>query len=367
MPRTAHRHTLDARVREELVALVGIPSVSGHEEAVRAYLRQRLAGLGLASEVDAVGNLVALAPGVGKPLLLNAHMDRVPPGRGHAPVVANGIMRGDGATNLGADDAAGLSIILLILEELARVDAPHPPVLALFTVEEEIGLRGALAFDPVPWNVEEGIVFDNAGAAGSIVTRASTYIAFDALLRGRGGHPGKELAGTVSAIEMLRHLTLPLGSLDGDTSRISLGTITGGTARNAIPAEVEVTGEVRSLLQGDALQALLDSVARHFTETAQRLGGSATSAFTPHGAGYTIPPDEPLLTRWRAAWEARGLGPAPLTSTFIGSDTNALRRALRVFTVSTGVEDEHTPEESIALAPLSDLILTALDLLRAPR
>ncbi|HEY7984146.1 MAG TPA: hypothetical protein VID73_08260, partial [Ktedonobacterales bacterium] len=58
---------------------------------------------------------------------------------------------------------------------------------------------------------------------------------------------------------------------------------------------------------------------------------------------------------WRAAWEAHGTPAAPIT-TFIGSDANALRRALKVVTVSTGVADEHTSAESIALAPLADLI-----------
>src|SRR5579859_7402942 len=99
-------------ITQSLIELAGISSTSGHEELVRAYLERRLADLGIPSHVDAAGNLIAALPGEGKPLLLNAHMDRVPPGRGHQPILRDGVLYSDGTTNLGADDAAGIVIIL---------------------------------------------------------------------------------------------------------------------------------------------------------------------------------------------------------------------------------------------------------------
>jgi tripeptide aminopeptidase len=353
---------LVARVQQTLTALVGLDSVSGQEGEVCQYLLDRFEAMGLAVAVDDAGNLIARVPGVGAPLLLNAHMDRVPPGRGHRPIVAAGRMRSDGTTNLGADDAAGLTILLLVAEAIIRTPMSHPPLVLLCTVGEEVGLKGAAAFDPAPWGAAEGIVFDNAGAAGAVVIRGASYIAFDAVLRGRSGHPGKDLAGTASAIDMFRRLGLPLGSLDGDSTRVSIGLIAGGTARNAIPSEVRVAGEVRTLLDGDPLQRLLASIERDFAEAAAELGGSATCTFEPHGAGYPVDPDEPLVRAWHAAWQARG-HPRDTLTTFIGSDANALRQHLRVFVVSTGVENEHTLEESIALAPLAELVEATLALL----
>src|SRR5205809_2168320 len=144
-----------------LVELIRIPSTSGHEENIRAYLTQYLSSLGLSTQVDANGNLITTLTGEGTPLLLNAHMDRVPPGRGHQPILKDGILYSDGTTNLGADDAAGITIILEILARLIEQQLPHPPLIALFTVQEEIGTLGAAAFDPSPWNFAEGIVFDN--------------------------------------------------------------------------------------------------------------------------------------------------------------------------------------------------------------
>lgn len=353
---------LDTRVRETLTTLVGIPSVSGHEDEIRRYLRARLEGLQIECGVDDVGNLIARVPGEGAPLLLNAHMDRVPPGRGHVPVVSGGRMRSDGTTNLGADDAAGLTIVLLVVEELARRGAAHPPLVLLFTVGEEVGLHGAATFDPTPWGVTDGIVFDNAGSAGAVVTRGATYVAFDAVLRGKSGHPGKVLAGTASAIEMFRRTRLPHGSLDGDSTRVSVGMIAGGTARNAIPGEVRVTGEVRTLLEGEPLVQFLAFIEQDFASAAAEAGGSADCTFEPHGAGYVVGPDEPLLLAWRSAWEAHG-HPFSTLTTFIGSDANALRRHMRVITVSTGVENEHTIDESIELAPLAELVEATVSLL----
>ncbi|HEY7832715.1 MAG TPA: M20/M25/M40 family metallo-hydrolase [Ktedonobacterales bacterium] len=357
--------SLVARVQATLTELVGIASVSGQEAGVRDELRARLERGGITSTIDAAGNLLARIPGTGAPLLLNAHMDRVPPGRGHTPVVADGVMRSDGGTNLGADDAAGMTIILLAVEELAARTLAHRPLVLLFTVGEEVGMRGAAAFDSAAWGVEEGLVFDNAGRAGAVVTRGSRYIAFDAVLRGRAGHPGKDLAGTASAIAMLRRLALPLGSLDGDTTRISLGTISGGTARNAIPAEVRLAGEVRTLLHGEPLLRLLESIEQDFLDAAAELGGSAECLFEPHGAGYVVDPAEPLLAAWRDAWTARGHSFETITS-FIGSDANAFRKRLSALTISTGVEGEHTTEESIALAPLAELVEAAVAMVRTP-
>jgi len=360
--------TLEARITATLIALAGLPSVSGAEERVRAYVRERLAALGLESTTDAAGNLIARVPAVPAerdsepPILLNAHMDRVPPGLAHTPIIENGVMRSDGATNLGADDSAGIAILLQTVAELQARKLPHPPLLLLFTVGEEVGLMGAKAFDPAPWGAQAGIVFDNAGEAGEVVTRAATYVAFDVTLHGSGGHPGKQLDGTASAIEMFHRAHYPVGALDGDTTRISIGRIEGGAARNAIPRELRALGEVRTLLDGADRQRLFDTITRAFTDAARDLGGSAEVTFDPHCDAYTVDADEPLLCAWQSVVDARGRTYRAIT-TFIGSDASALRNHTRVFTVSTGAMNEHTSEEWIALAPLADLTETTVALL----
>jgi tripeptide aminopeptidase len=54
-------------------------------------------------------------------------------------------------------------------------------------------------------------------------------------------------------------------------------------------------------------------------------------------------------------------------TTFIGSDTSALRPGIRVFTVSTGAMEEHTTSEWIATRPLAEIADTTLMLLSSYR
>ncbi|MEO7001203.1 MAG: M20/M25/M40 family metallo-hydrolase [Ktedonobacterales bacterium] len=363
---------LEARITATLIALAGLPGASGAEDQVRAWVRGRLVALGLTSTTDAAGNLITRVPAVPTerdgepPILLNAHMDRVPPGLAHTPIITDGVMRSDGSTNLGADDSAGIAILLHTIEELRARELPHPPLLLLFTTGEEVGLTGAKAFDPAPWGAQEGILFDNAGEPGEVVTRAATYVAFDVTLHGSGGHPGKQLEGTTNAIEMFHRAQYPVGALDDDTTRISIGRIEGGTARNAIARDLRALGEVRTLLNDADRQRLFDTITCAFTDAARDLGGSAEVTFDPHCDAYTVDPDEPMLRAWQTTVEARG-GIYRTITTFIGSDASALRKHTRVFTVSTGAMNEHTSDEWIALAPLADLTETAVALLSTYR
>src|SRR6266851_2770366 len=290
---------LSDRLCKTLIELVGIPSTSGHEELIRDYLEIRLAALGLATHVDTAGNLIAISAGDGKPLLLNAHMDRVPPGRGHEPVLRDSILYSDGTTNLGADDAAGIAIILEVLTRLVQEQLPHPPIVVVFTVQEEVGMSGAAAFNPSPWHVTDGIVFDNAFEAGVVVSQGAAYEAFDVQITGRTGHPGKDLAHTINAIDIFRAADYPHGSLANDQTRINIGRITGGSARNAIPDAVSIQGELRSFESSEKRQQYKQAIQSAFEQSAQRFGGRAEVTFKTHSNGYALSSDEPLLHTYR--------------------------------------------------------------------
>jgi tripeptide aminopeptidase len=340
---------------QTLLDLLALPSTSGHEELVRAYLAQRLTQLGLNCQTDAAGNLIALLPGEGRPLLLNAHMDRVPPGLAHTPVLRAGVLYSDGTTNLGADDAAGLAIILEVVARVVEGQLPHPPLVIVCTVEEEVGLHGASAFDPTPWGVSEGIVFDNAFEAGVVVSQGAMYLAFDVQIQGRTGHPGKDLAETINALEIFRAARYPHGSLHNDRTRILLGQLVAGSARNAVPAHVQIEGEVRSFEPPEVREALMREIEQAFLGAAQQFGGSAQVSFTPHCTSYTVEENEPLLQCYRQALARRG-DVLRLRPTFIGSDAGALRPRVRAFTLSTGVVKEHSPAEYVPLAPLEVIV-----------
>lgn len=351
------------RLYATLVDIIALPSTSGHEEQVRAYLERRMATLGFSTSIDASGNLIATLDGEGKPILLNAHMDRVPPGLGHTPVLRNGILYSDGTTNLGADDAAGIAVILETIQRIREQHLPHPPLVIVFTVQEEAGMCGANGFDGSQWNVYDGIVFDNAFEAGVVVSQGAAYEAFDVKITGQTGHPGKDLSHTVNAIEIFRHAALPTGSFDNDQTRIILGRVSGGSARNAIPALVTAEGELRSFAPLGTRQHHMYQIRRAFEDTTLRFGGRVEVTFTTHTQGYSISEDEPLVQVYRRVVEQRG-APFRMQPTFIGSDTSGFRSTMKVFTVSTGVVNEHSTEEYVPLEPLEQLVNDTIQVLQ---
>lgn len=345
-----------------LVELIRIPSTSGQEQYIRGYLEQQLASLGLNTQVDEMGNLIATMDGKGTPILLNAHMDRVAPGLGHTPILKEGVLYSDGQTNLGADDAAGIVIILEVVRRAIEMQMQLPPLVLLFTVQEECGLCGARSFDATRWQVKDGIVFDNAFEAGVVVSKGASYETFDITIIGKSGHPGQDLTGTVNAIDIFHQAQFPLGSLALDQTRVNIGKISGGHARNAIPGMVKVEGEIRSFEAPEARLRYQLQIQEAFEEAAQRLGGRVVSEFKLQHEGYSINPDEPLLTMYQIALAQRGAN-LNMRPTFIGSDTGSFRPAIRAFTVSTGVVGEHTIEEHVALAPLEQIVVDTLQVL----
>jgi len=147
------------RLAQTFLELVRIDSVSREEGAIACRIREIFEEeLGTETKTDAsasltgseTGNLVVRIPGSipARPLLFNAHLDTVEPGRGVRPVFQNGRFSSDGSTILGADDKAAIAIMIEAARILRGTGIPHGPMEFLFTVCEEIGLLGAKALDP---------------------------------------------------------------------------------------------------------------------------------------------------------------------------------------------------------------------------
>jgi tripeptide aminopeptidase len=99
-----------------------------------------------------------------------------------------------------------------------------------------------------------------------------------------------------------------------------------------------------------------------FEQAARLLGGQVKVSFKTHSNGYEIDPEEQLLNLYRTALEQRGLA-LQMKPTFIGSDTSGFRPAIRAFTISTGVVNEHSTEEYVAIEPLEQLVIDTLQVL----
>ncbi len=344
--------------------LVSLDSPSKSEGPVSAYIQERLTKLGVSVKTDAIGNVIGFIPGEGEPILLNAHMDGVPPSKGHTPLKEGDILRGDGNTNLRADDVAGISIILEATQSIVEGKKSHPPMVLAFTVQEEIGLFGAKALDVSEYGVSQGIVFDNAFEPGIVVSKGACYVAFDVEIKGKETHPGKDLSQGVNAIQVLLDTGIKAGEADEGKTRINLGTISGGKARNVVPGNVNVQGEVRSFLSGEQLEKKVSEIKSAFVNAGKSHGADILFSDKQLAVAYEVSEDESLLTKYRDVVGKRG-GEFKTQETFVASDANVLRgeKGLKIFVISTGVKNEHSIEETVNLLDIEQLTKDLVSLL----
>ena len=258
-----------AIVWQRFSTFCAIPRPSKGEAALRDYLKDWAEARGLATSVDATGNLIvrkAASPGhEGAPtVVMQAHLDMVcqaNAGTEHDftrdPILP--VLRDDGwlvapNTTLGADNGIGAALILAALEDDTLV---HGPLEALFTVDEEAGMGGARGLAP---DVLQGTLMLNldtenwdefclgcAGSSNITVNRPGTPAPVPAGLIGwridlkglRGGHSGLDIhEGRGSAIKQLVRF---LRQLESRWPALRLATLKGGTARNALPREAFAT------------------------------------------------------------------------------------------------------------------------------
>lgn len=139
-------------------AISQIPRGSCKEEQIIAFCQDFAKERNLDCQVDQKGNVFMRVPATegyeNEPsILLQAHLDMVwvkDPGKefdfDNEPIHIirrDNWLMGDGTT-LGADNGVGVATMLALAD---AKDIPHPPLELLFTVEEEIGLKGIRCFD----------------------------------------------------------------------------------------------------------------------------------------------------------------------------------------------------------------------------
>lgn len=248
--------------REALVAefcdLVRTDSLSGCEGAVMDLVAAKLDALGLSSTRDKAaeaiggetGNLIAKLPATDpeRPaIMLNAHVDTVQPGRGVVPVIEGDAIRSAGETVLGADDKAGVAVILAAVRELLTTPISHGEVQVVFTVAEEIGLYGAQHLDYSLVSPDYAFVLDGGAQVGELTVGAPSAVKMTWRVQGVATHAGVHPERGTNAIQIAAQAiaNMRMGRLDEETTA-NIGRIDGGLARNIVPDRCEVWGEARS-------------------------------------------------------------------------------------------------------------------------
>lgn len=258
-----------------------LPRKPGSEDAARSYVREVAEAHGAEFSVDEYGNCVVRSnepPGVRPFAAVQAHLDMVcekGPGSTHdfdndaiVPIRNGDKIEADNTT-LGADNGIGVAAGLALLSD-PEID--FGPIELIFTVEEEVGLLGAVNLDVSLMEADFLVNLDSedeqaitVGCAGEQDLKFSWVPDLDPLegawsglaisLSGlRGGHSGVQIhEGRANAIKVLSSLVSRLMSR---TQPLRLVQFAGGSAHNAIPRQADVVLAVPSTLLPDLRRSL---------------------------------------------------------------------------------------------------------------
>ena len=245
--------------------LNAVPRPSKKEERIIEFIKAFGNSLGLETFEDQIRNVIIRKPATPgmenrKSIVLQSHLDMVHQKnnetvfdfdvQGIEMFVDNDWIKAKGTT-LGADNGIGVATIMAILESDS---IPHPAIEALFTIDEETGMTGAL-------NLKAGILKGSIllnldteqddeidiGCAGGIDVTAignyqmeelpADYSAWRISVKGlNGGHSGMDIhKGLGNANKIMNRLLYKGFELFG----LAVSEINGGSLRNAIPRESE--------------------------------------------------------------------------------------------------------------------------------
>ena len=253
-PKTVWNHFSD---------LNAVPRPSKKEEKIIQFMVDFGSRLQLDTSVDKVGNVIIkkpASPGMEdrKTIVMQGHLDMVHQKNAETTFDfekegINMFVDGDWVkakgTTLGADNGLGVAAIMAVL---SSTTIEHPAIEALFTIDEETGMTGAMGLQP---NVLKGEILLNLdteeddeigiGCAGGIdITATKKYIqdplpknttAFNITVNGlQGGHSGMDIIkGLGNANKIMNRLLF-----DGFTNYgLRIAKLNGGGLRNAIPRE----------------------------------------------------------------------------------------------------------------------------------
>ena len=272
-----------------------VPRPSRHEEQIRAFLLEFAAKHNLEAKTDKVGNVVMCKPATpgcenAPTVILQAHMDMVAEKNNDVqhdflkdPIqtyIDGDWVKAKGTT-LGADNGIGMAACMAALIDK---DLVHGPLECLFTVNEEIGLEGAI-------NLGEGMITGKilinldseddgeifVGCAGGIDTTAVfSYhrsvapehfhflkVSVSGLL---GGHSGGDIhLGRANANKMIARFLWNLSQ----KHEVAVCEFDGGNLRNAIPREAHALFGIH----GEAKQTVVDALDQFAKEITAEFAG----------------------------------------------------------------------------------------------
>ena len=269
--------------------------------------------------------------------------------------VGDDIITTSGTTLLGADDKAGVAIIMTVAQYLLRhPEVPHGPIRIAFTPDEEIG-RGIHPDFPADLSADVAYTLDGA-ELGEIVYETFSADKAEVHVEGVAIHPGQAKDKLVNAlhlaakiISMLPHVTLTPETTAGREGFIQVYEMSGTAAAadlHFILRDFELDGLAA---HGDLLRQVCATVQA--TEPRARITCTITRQY--RNMRYWLEQDMRPVELAREACRAMGIAPIS-TPTRGGTDGSRLTEmGVPTPNLFTGMQNIHGPHEWISVQDMA--------------
>jgi len=361
-----YRMINEERLLKEFLELVQVDSETKNEAEIAKVLKQKFLDLGVdvveddttATTGHGAGNLICTLKGSKEQvdtIYFTSHMDTVVPGKGIKPSIKDGYVITDGTTILGADDKAGLAVMLEVVRVLKEQSISHGTIQFIITVGEESGLVGAKALDPSLLVAKYGYALDSDGKVGNIIVAAPTQAKVKATIFGKTAHAGVAPEKGISAITIAAKAIsrMPLGRIDEETTA-NIGRFEGGTQTNIVCDHVEILAEARSLVN-EKMEEQVQKMKAAFEEVASEMGGRAEVDVQVMYPGFKFGEGDHVVEVARKAAAKIGRSSELLRSGG-GSDANVIAGfGIPTVNLAVGYEEIHTTNERMPIEELNKL------------
>ncbi len=356
----------EERLLNEFLELVQIDSETKFETEIAKVLTEKFSQLGVNVFEDdttsitghGAGNLICTLEGTKTgvdTIYFTSHMDTVVPAKGVKPSIKDGYVVTDGTTILGADDKAGLAVMLETIRILKEQNIQHGTIQFIITVGEESGLHGAKALDRGLITAKYGYAIDSDGKVGNIIVAAPTQAKITAIIHGKTAHAGVAPEKGISAITIAAKAVakMSLGRIDEDTTA-NIGRFEGGKQTNIVADRVDILAEARSLLP-EKMEKQAQSMKEAFETAAAEMGGSAEVEIEVMYPGFKFGAGDHVVEIGRKAAAKIGRS-CELLHSGGGSDANVIAGfGIPTVNLAVGYEEIHTTNERMPIAELYKL------------
>jgi len=354
------RAQITEKAERLLRELVSTPSPPGEEAEIGRLIAEELEAWSLEVErMRLLGghrfNLLCRIGDGGETLMINGHMDTVPPHDMRHPYevrVEGGALYGRGAVDM----KGGLTAMILAAEELRRLEDSENTVLFTFVADEEDQGLGTITLLLRGVRADAAVVCEPTNL--KLCASQYGYVEMRVRVQGRSTHgatPHRGVNAVERAVEVLQHLRgLPLLRRRGARPILNIGPIRGGEDPWIVPHLCEVD-LLLSIPPGLSTSEVEEEVRRHLSALREL---ELELRVVEAEEGFQLSLDEPIVKLMEGSIEGV-MGSVEYSAAHSWTDANTLHNLAGIPAVVFGpgmLHHAHSAEEHVRI---SDVVACA--------